>query len=130
MAYRDIMTGWLDRVWLCLGALAGLTAVGMAALAAHALAGLEPAAARMVESGIRMQGWHALALVACAIWARRDGTLAHLAGAAFALGIVLFCGAVYALGIFGRSWGLLAPAGGILLMAGWALLALSAFAAR
>jgi uncharacterized membrane protein YgdD (TMEM256/DUF423 family) len=117
-------------VWLGLGALAGLTAVAMAALSAHALAGLEPAARGMVDSGVRMQGWHALALVGCGIWARRGGGLAHLAGAAFTLGVVLFCGAVYALGVFGHSWGLAAPAGGILLMAGWALLGLSTFVAR
>ncbi len=43
-----------------------------------------------------MQGWHALALVGCGLWARRGGGLAHWAGAAFALGTLLFCGAVYA----------------------------------
>ncbi len=90
------------RVWIGLGALAGLTAVAMAAAAAHALTGLSPEMLRATDRGVQMQGWHALALVACGIWAeRRPGALVHAAGAAFAVGIILFCGAVYALTLAG-----------------------------
>jgi len=124
------MTGLLDQLWIGLGALAGLTGVAMAALAAHGLSRLDPAALRMVESAVRMQGWHAPALVLTGIWAGRGGRLAQLAGAAFALGLLLFCGAVYSLALRGVSWGVAAPAGGILLMLGWALLGLSALRAR
>ena len=120
----------LDRVWIGLGALAGLSSVAMAALAAHGLSWLDPAALRMVNSAVQMQGWHAPALVLAGIWAPRGGLLAQLAGAAFALGLLLFCGAVYSLALRGVSWGLVAPTGGILLMLGWALLGLSALRAR
>ncbi len=118
----------MDRVWLALGALAGLTAVGLSAWAAHgAPARLEPGALASLANGIQMQGWHALALLATGLWAGRGGGLpAHLAGGAFALGIVLFCGAVYAGAIGGVSLGRVAPAGGMTLMAGWALLFVSA----
>jgi uncharacterized membrane protein YgdD (TMEM256/DUF423 family) len=75
-----------------------------------------------------MHGWHALALVACALWAPRGGRLAHVAGFAFALGLPLFCGAVYALALDGVHLPMLAPIGGTLLMLGWLLLGLSAFA--
>ncbi|HEX3405152.1 MAG TPA: DUF423 domain-containing protein [Acetobacteraceae bacterium] len=119
----------MQRVWIGLGALAGLTAVAMAAVAAHGLGGLDPAALAMVRSGIEMQGWHALALLACGLWAPRGGKLADWAGAAFAVGIVLFCGAVYALGIGGVRLGVTAPIGGTLLMLGWLLLGLSALLA-
>ena len=98
----------------------------MAAAAAHAFGSLTPAALRIVESGIQMQGWHALALLGCGLWAERRGGLAHWAGAAFALGTLLFCGAVYAIGLGGVSLGVVAPTGGILLMLGWLLLAASA----
>lgn len=106
----------------------------MAAVAAHALSGLSPAMLRVVDSGIRMQGWHALALVAVGLWAeRRAGPedrlahrLANWAGAAFALGTALFCGAVYAFGLAGVSLAAMAPTGGLLLIAGWLLLAASA----
>ncbi len=73
-----------------------------------------------------MQGWHALALFGCGVWAERRGGLAHWAGAAFLLGIVLFCAATYSVGLAGVSLGLVAPTGGLLLMLGWLLLAASA----
>ncbi len=115
------------RLWIGLGGLAGLTAVGMAALAAHALTDLTPGQLRAVDSAVQMQGWHALALVACGIWAqRRPGALVQLAGAAFALGVPAFCGAVYASVLGGIGTGPLAPVGGTLLMLGWLLLGLTA----
>ncbi|HEY2619823.1 MAG TPA: DUF423 domain-containing protein [Acetobacteraceae bacterium] len=116
----------MQRTWIALGALAGLTAVAMAAVAAHGLGGLDSAALAMVRSGIEMQGWHALALLACGLWVPRGGRLADAAGAAFAVGLVLFCGALYALGMGGVRVGMAAPVGGTLLMVGWGLLGLSA----
>ncbi|HET8995842.1 MAG TPA: DUF423 domain-containing protein [Acetobacteraceae bacterium] len=120
----------MQRLWVGLGALAGLTAVGMAAVAAHGLDGLGPARLGMVRNALQMQGWHALALLACGLWAPRGGWLADCAGAAFLLGLLLFCGAVYALAIAGAAVGILAPIGGSLLMLGWALLGVSALRAR
>jgi uncharacterized membrane protein YgdD (TMEM256/DUF423 family) len=117
----------MDRIWIGLGALAGLTSVAMAALAAHALpASLSPDAMQMVRSALRMQGWHALALLFTGLWASRGGMLAQLAGLAFTLGLLMFCGAVYALALGGVRLADVAPAGGMLLMLGWALLGLSA----
>ena len=120
----------MQRLWVGLGALAGLTAVGMAAVAAHGLDGLGPVRLGMVRNALQMQGWHALALLACGLWAPRGGRLTDWAGAAFLLGLLLFCGAVYALAIAGAPVGALAPVGGTLLMVGWALLGLSALRAR
>ena len=119
----------MQRVWIALGSLAGLTAVAMAALAAHGLDWLDPAALAMVRSAIEMHGWHALALLACGLWAPRGGRLADWAGAAFAVGTALFCGAVYALALGGMRLGITAPVGGTLLMVGWVLLGLSAIVA-
>ena len=117
----------MERVWIGLGSLLGLLAVGMAAATAHLLA--DPAAA-IAGRAVQMQGWHALALVGTGLWARRGGLPAHLAGAAFALGTASFCGAVYALALGGVHLGPLAPVGGTLLMLGWALLGLSALRPR
>ena len=100
----------------------------MAAFRAHGIS--DPIALRIVSSGVQMQGWHALALLGAALWSPRGGMLAHAAALAFAVGLVLFCGAVYSLGLFGVSWGILAPTGGFLLMLGWVLLAASAWRAR
>jgi uncharacterized membrane protein YgdD (TMEM256/DUF423 family) len=116
----------MQRLWMALGALVGLTAVAMAAVAAHAQGDLNPPSVTMIRSAIEMQGWHALALLACGLWAPTGGRLADWAGAAFVIGIVLFCGAVYALGLADMHLGVMAPIGGSLLMVGWLLLGLSA----
>jgi uncharacterized membrane protein YgdD (TMEM256/DUF423 family) len=120
----------MARLWIAVGALAGLLAVALAAVAAHRLASIGPARMEMLRIGLQMQAWHALALLFCGVWAPRGGWLADAAGAAFALGLLLFCGAVDTLAISGASLGVLAPIGGTLLMVGWALLLASALRAR
>lgn len=112
------------RGWVALGALAGLMAVAAAAGAAHLP--VEAGEARAIASAVQMQGWHALALLGCGLWGAQGGRLAHAAGGAFALGMLLFCGTVYAGALGGPRLGVLAPVGGGLLMLGWALLGLSA----
>jgi uncharacterized membrane protein YgdD (TMEM256/DUF423 family) len=119
----------VTRLWIALGALAGLLAVALAAVAAHGLEAIGPARLTMLRSADEMQGWHALALLFCGVWAPRGGRLADAAGAAFTLGLLLFCGAVDTLALTGSSLGVLAPIGGTLLMLGWALLLLSAWRA-
>jgi uncharacterized membrane protein YgdD (TMEM256/DUF423 family) len=111
----------MDRLWLGLAGLFGLTGVIMAALAAHALPGrLTPAALGLVHTAIEMQMWHALALLGCGVLARtHPGRRVTVAGAAFALGTVLFCGAVYSLALTGVELPAVAPTGGFLVMAGW-----------
>ncbi len=118
----------MQRFWIGSGAVVGFVAVAMAAFAAHGIS--DPTAGRIVASGVQMQGWHALALLCTGLWSPRGGYLAHLGGASFALGTVLFCGAVYSLGLTGTSWGIVAPTGGFLLMIGWLLLGASALRAR
>lgn len=128
------MLPFWPALWMVLGALSGCSAVAMAAAAAHALPQkLTPKALNAVQAAIQMQGWHAIALILVALWLLRAGPLpfavANLAGAAFALGIILFCGSVYLGDLAGLRFGPTAPIGGILLMAGWLLLALSALLA-
>ena len=117
----------MHRLWLALGALAGLAAVALSAWAAHGLPHrLQPAALVSVNSAITMQGWHALALLATGLIAERGRRFAHVAGAAFTAGMVLFCGAVWWGAITGVSLGAVAPAGGTILMAGWLALFVAA----
>ncbi len=125
----------MGRVWMVVGGLAGAGAVGMAAAAAHALGGrLDARGLTAVQGAVQMQGWHALALVLTGMWVMRAGrplghTLGNLAGAGFTLGVLLFCGAVYAHQLGGLRLGPVAPTGGVLLMVAWLLLAASALAA-
>ncbi len=121
------------RPFLVCGALLGLLTVAMGALAAHlpdrVLAG---GGREMLRSGVQMQGWHAMALLATGLLAERRprDLVLRLAGAAFLLGIVCFCAGVYALAFAGGSgWaqaaGHAAPFGGSVLMLGWLLLAVA-----
>jgi uncharacterized membrane protein YgdD (TMEM256/DUF423 family) len=120
----------MHRLWLALGSLFGLATVALSAWAAHAApARLDSHALVALDNGITMQGWHALALVGAALWAeRRGGVLPNLAAAGFAVGLLLFCGGVYASAIAGVSLGPVAPIGGTTLMVAWGLLAASAVA--
>ncbi len=117
----------MQRLWVGAGALAGFSAVAMAAFAAHGLQGYDPTARDMVAQAVQMQGWHALALLFCGVWAPRAGRLADAAGAAFVIGLLAFCGGVYSLALFGTRLPNVAPTGGTVLMLGWLLLLLSAF---
>lgn len=118
----------MQRLWVGLGALLGLGAVVMAAVRAHLVS--DPKALFLVGNAVDMQVWHALALIGIGLWAPRGGRLADWAGAAMAVGIVLFCLGVYVHVLGGISLGPAAPVGGTLTMLGWLLLAVSAFRAR
>ena len=113
----------MSRFWIASGALFGLLTVGISAWAAHAAFAADPARAHLIRQALDMQGLHAGALLATGLLAeRRTGRLPHLAGGAFALGLILFCGALYMLALSGTSLGRVAPTGGVLLMLGWLLL--------
>lgn len=114
---------YMERVWVGLGALFGLSGVGLSAYAAHVLSG---AAQVAVNSAIEMQMFHALALLFVGLWARRGRRITHLAGLAFVVGIALFSGSITATHLRGLHLTQFAPAGGMTLMGGWLLLALSA----
>jgi len=119
---------WISpRFWTGAGALVGFGAVAMAAFAAHGLGSLDAARQTMVRDGVQMQGWHALALLFCGLWADRGGRLADAAGAAFLIGVLAFCGGVYSLALYGVRLPDVAPIGGTLLMLGWLLLFASAW---
>jgi len=118
----------MDRVFLALGALLGAGAVLAGAFGAHALrARLAPDLLSVFETAARYQMFHALALLAVA-WAasRWPGWQVRAAGACFLAGVLVFSGSLYLLALTGvRALGMITPAGGLLLVAGWLLLALA-----
>ena len=125
------------KAWVSLGALNGLCATAAGAYAAHGFKAPEPVLEKAFATGVEYQFWHALALLAVAWLAERGESagkkpwLVRLAGLAFVLGIALFSGTLYVFGASGAVWmSGAAPAGGILLMTGWALLALSPIGGR
>lgn len=98
-------------------------ATGLGAYASHGLTDVLPAAAlHTLETGIDYQFYHALGLLALAALTTRIEVSAALRVAAIAIGVgvVLFCGGVYASSLRGPA--LLAhaaPFGGTLLIIGW-----------
>lgn len=122
------MQNSLFRLWLAAAAIAGFLAVAAAAVSAHA--GLEPGALALLRTAVEMGMWHALALFGVGLWARSGGgAIVHVAGAFFLAGTFLFCGALTALAFTIRLPSV-APAGGMLLMAGWVVLLVAALRAR
>lgn len=116
---------------LVFAGLSGAAAVGLGAYGAHGLKG-DDFVKHAWETAVTYQLVHALALVGVHLlrerregWARR-----FLSGAAilFMFGTLGFAGSLYAFGLTGEIVvpGL-APLGGMSLMAGWVLLAFSAF---
>src|SRR5262249_33396053 len=120
-------------ILLALAGIYGATAVALGAWAAHGLeAAFGARATALVETAVRYQLWHALAMVgarALSRSARGDGApdgSVWLARAAqlFAAGVILFCGALYALAFGGPRWlGMVAPVGGLAFIVGWLALA-------
>jgi len=103
-------------------------AVGLGAFGAHALKNILSADMKTVfETGVRYQAYHALGIIAVGLLAERFSLkYANAAGFCFLIGIVLFSGSLYTLALSGiRKFGAITPLGGLLFLAGWALLALS-----
>lgn len=122
----------MGRLFLSLGALAGLVAVAAGAFGAHALRDrLAPSDLALFETAVRYQMYHALALLVAG-WAgvRAADPLWWAAGWGFATGIVVFSGSLYLLALGEARWpGAITPLGGLLLLAGWGCLALAALRA-
>lgn len=114
------------RLWVTFAAFNGFVAVMMGALGAHALGKhLPPSGLEWLATAERYQIAHALALGLVAALAARpsigaSGRWLTVAGGCFAAGMVLFSGSLYALALTGwRPVAMLAPLGGLALMAGW-----------
>lgn len=110
---------------LMLGAVYGFLGVALGAFGAHALkARLAPELLTVWKTAVEYQLYHALALLLVGLLAAQKPSAA-LSGAAvcFALGVLVFSGSLYAYALSGlRGLGAVTPFGGLLFLAGWALL--------
>lgn len=99
--------------------LAGASAVALGAFGAHALRGvLDARGAELWHTAVSYHFWHALALVLAASAAA--GRARRIALWAFALGMVVFCGSLYALALGAPRWfGAITPLGGVAFIVGW-----------
>jgi uncharacterized membrane protein YgdD (TMEM256/DUF423 family) len=121
------------RLTLAFGALSGLMAVAMGAMAAHVLEPrLDAEALGWLDTAVRYQAWHALALIgAAAFLARRQDRALGLAGLAWMVGTILFSFSLYGLALTGfRPLAMITPFGGVAFLVGWAALARYALRGR
>jgi uncharacterized membrane protein YgdD (TMEM256/DUF423 family) len=104
---------------------AGASAVLLGAFGAHALRGVLDAGGRELwHTASQYQFWHALALAVAGL--APAGRARRGAVAAFAIGIVLFSGSLYALALGAPRWcGAITPLGGLAFLAGWVALGLA-----
>lgn len=113
-----------SRNLIVFAALNGAVAVALGAFAAH---GAGPAIKSLLTTGAGYQLAHAVLAVAIAVWTGRP-RLATLAGWLAASGGLIFAVALSMIGLLRLpAMGVVAPIGGILMIAGWLLLAFTAF---
>jgi len=128
----------LERILFVLSGILGALGVALGAFGAH---GLRPRLDALADGATRRGWWdtaahyhlvHALAIaVAGYLVSRAGSTAAATSGLCFAAGILLFSGSLYAMTLTGvRTWGAVTPFGGLLFIAGWISLAVSAWSIR
>jgi uncharacterized membrane protein YgdD (TMEM256/DUF423 family) len=129
------------KLWLFLGALLGGLAVAAGAFGAHGLEshlekeGLTADESRLLavwDTAAHYQMVHALALLAVGlVTARHCGRAINIAGGTMTLGTLIFSGCLYALVLTRVSvLGAIVPIGGVLMIVGWAALAVAVLRLR
>lgn len=124
----------MSSFWLCVSAVYGLLGVALGAFGAHALRARVPLESLAIwKTAVEYQFYHAfaLALVGLLLRSGMGGRAFDLAGAGFALGVLVFSGSLYALVLSQvRVLGAVTPIGGVLLMLGWSALLYGLIRAR
>lgn len=124
---------------LILSGIMGATAVLLGAFGAHGLEN-SPIEAHVLEAyrtGAAYHLWHSLAVLGlAAAWDKLHPARARAALWCFGLGVLLFSGSLYGMGMASANGGSasflgpITPLGGLLLTAGWVLLAWAAMGQR
>jgi uncharacterized membrane protein YgdD (TMEM256/DUF423 family) len=138
-----------QRLWGTVGAISAALAIVLGAFGAHGIedvlldvhataepkhvAGFEMPASYKYLQDFRTAAYyhlvHSLAIILTGLLGRRGKAriFGHAAAGCFAVGVVLFSGSLYLLALTGLKWlGMVAPVGGLLLIAGWILFAIAA----
>jgi len=112
----------LNRNLAVFAAFNGAMAVVLGAFAAH---GAGPQIKTLLTTGAHYQIVHAVLALVCALWPAR---LAGIAGWLASIGGLIFCLSLAFIALLSMpAMGAVAPIGGVLMIAGWLLLAFAAF---
>ena len=107
---------------LIIGSLLAALGIGLGAFGSHGLRHiLEPVQLEWWHTAVQYQMWHALGLIG--LGASRVERLT-LPVTLLTLGTLIFSGTLYLLALTGLHWlGMITPIGGLLMMAGWLVVA-------
>ena len=122
----------MKNKWLLIAALSGFFCVALGAFAAHGLSHvLDEKALAWIDTGLKYQIFHTLAVLVIALSLWHEATFARLAMLAWSLGILLFSGSLYALAFgAGKFLVWITPVGGTLFLIGWLCLAYGSFKSK
>ncbi|OOF65511.1 DUF423 domain-containing protein [Rodentibacter sp. Ppn85] len=122
----------MKNKWLFIAALSGFFCVALGAFAAHSLTHiLDNKALAWIDTGLKYQLFHTLAILAVGLSTWCNNKFANLAAMAWTLGILLFSGSLYALAFgFGKAIVWFTPVGGTLFLIGWFSLAYGSFKSK
>jgi uncharacterized membrane protein YgdD (TMEM256/DUF423 family) len=119
-------------IWIVIGSFNAALAIGAGAFGAHALRSrLDVRSMEIFTTASHYHLIHAVALLAVGITIGQGLRAARYSGIAFALGIALFSGSLYALALSQvKILGAVTPFGGLAFMVGWLWLGVSAIRRR
>ena len=122
----------MKNKWLFIAALSGFFCVALGAFAAHGLSHvLDEKAFAWIDTGLKYQIFHTLAVLMIALSLWHEAKFARLAMQAWSLGILLFSGSLYALAFgAGKFLVWITPVGGTLFLIGWLCLAYGSFKSK
>lgn len=120
------------KLFLMLGSVNAFLAVALGAFGAHALKDklAELNMLSTYQTGVQYHMFHALALILIALISDKLGNSSMIAtsGWLIFIGIILFSGSLYVMSMSGiKILGAITPFGGLCFLAGWVLLAISAW---
>ena len=122
----------MKNKWLLIAALSGFFCVALGAFAAHGLSHiLDEKALAWIDTGLKYQIFHTLAVLVIALSLWHEAKFARLAMLAWSLGILLFSGSLYALAFgAGKFLVWITPVGGTLFLIGWLCLSYGSFKSK
>lgn len=120
----------MHKLFLIISSISGMLAVAFGAFGAHALKGKLQSEGTLdtYQTAVQYQFYHTLALLAIALlMTKYQSQWLNYAGYSMTFGILIFSGSLYMLCFTGMKWlGAITPIGGLLFIAGWVCMLMTA----
>ncbi|WP_420577845.1 DUF423 domain-containing protein [Ekhidna sp.] len=120
----------MQKLFLIISSISGMLAVALGAFGAHALKNKLQSEGTLdtYQTAVQYQFYHTLALLAIAfLMTKYQSQWLNYAGYSMTFGILIFSGSLYILCFTGMKWlGAITPIGGLLFIAGWVCLLMTA----